>query len=68
MRTMRQTTSTTWNKMMEIPTRAKTTNGIIKAIKNYTDCFDNLTQEEMVEFVNSEWVTRCSDGVIIWED
>ena len=68
MRTMKQITSTTWKKMMEIPTKAKTTNGIIKAIKNYTDCFDNLTQEEMVEFVNSEWITRCSDSVIIWED
>lgn len=68
MRTMKETTCTSWSKMMQIPTKAKTTNGIIKAIKNYTDCFDNLTQEEMVDFVNSEWVTRCSDGAIIWED
>lgn len=68
MKTMKETNCTTWGEMMQIPTRAKTTNGIIRAIKNYTDCFNNLTQEEMVDFVNSEWVTRCSDGVIIWED
>lgn len=68
MKTMKETNSSSWSKMMQIPTRAKTTNGIIKAIKNYTDFFDDSTQEEMVKFVNSEWVTRCSDGVIIWED
>lgn len=48
MRTMKETNCTSWDKMMEIHTKAKTVNGIIKAIKNYTDCFDNLTQEEMV--------------------
>ena len=49
MKTMKETHRTSWNIMMQIPTKAKTTNGIIRAIKNYTDCFDNLTQEEMVD-------------------
>lgn len=68
MKTTKETTCTTWKKMMEIPTRAKTVNGIIKAIRRYTDAFDDLTQEEMEEYVNSEWVTLCSNGVIVWED
>lgn len=41
MKTMKQTTSTTWKKMMEIPTKAKTVKGIIKAIKRHTDFFND---------------------------
>lgn len=68
MQTMKQTTSTTWKKMMEIPTKAKTVNGIVKAIKRHTDFFNDMTQEEMENYVKSEWVEICSNGVIIWED
>lgn len=68
MKTMKQTTSTTWKKMLEIPTKAKTVNGIIKAIKRHTDFLNGMTQEEMENYVQSEWVEICSNGVIIWED
>lgn len=68
MRTMKQTTSTTWKKMMEIPTKAKTVKGIINAIKQCTDFFNDMTQEEIENYVKSEWVEICSNGVIIWED
>lgn len=68
MRKMEETNSTTWRKMHQIPTKASTTRGVIKAIVRHVDWFSGLTQEEMVDFVNSEWVTKCSDGVIIWED
>lgn len=68
MKTMKQTTSTTWKKMLEIPTKAKTVKGIINAIKQHTDFFNDMTQGEMGNYVKSEWVEICSNGVILWED
>ena len=46
MRTMKETTCTSWSKMMQIPTRAKTTNGIAKAIKNYTGSLSTMRESD----------------------
>lgn len=65
---MKDKTSTTWKKLFEIKTRAKTDRGIIKAIKRSTDFFAEMTEEEQTEFVQSEWCEVFDDGIIIWID
>lgn len=62
---MKYVASSTWKKSMEIPTRAKTLAGLVKAILKYTDAY---TAEEAEEVLKSEWATVCSDGIIIWCD
>jgi hypothetical protein len=65
---MKNEKSSTWSKLFEVPTKAKTEKGIIKAIKRYADCYSNFTEEEMKELLESEYVTKCDDGIIIWEN
>jgi hypothetical protein len=63
---MEQETSTTWSKLYEIPTTAKTEKELVEAVKGYTDTYSN--DEEIIDVLNSEWATICIDGIIIWMD
>ena len=63
---MKDCSSATWKKLFEVPTRAKTTAGRIKALKNYTDAYNDISSEEIAETLNSEWCTVCDDGIVIW--
>ena len=65
-RKMKDVNSTTWKKLFEIPTRAKTIKGLVDAIMKVADCYKD--REEVEELLRSGWSTVCKDGVIIWMD
>lgn len=65
---MAECKSTTWNKLLEIPTRAKTVKGQIEAIRKFTDCFAEMDDDEIEEYLASEWCTICEDGIVVWVD
>lgn len=57
-----------WNMLLEVPTRAETDAGRIKAMRRWTDFFDDMSDAEIEQMMNSEWITVCKDGIIVWED
>lgn len=65
---MKDCQSATWSKLLELPTRAKTTAGLIKAVRDRTDFFAEMSDEEAEDFIDSEWCTLCDDGIVIWVD
>ena len=65
-RKMSEVTSTTWKKMLMIPTKAKTVKGLVKAVLKDTDMYDS--EEAVEDVLFSEWATICKDGIIIWMD
>lgn len=65
---MSEIKSTTWEKLFEVPTKARTVDGIIAALRNYTDFYNELSDDEMLDIINSVWTEICSDGIIVWED
>lgn len=63
---MKEVTSCTWTKIIEIKTRAKTPNGILRAIRCETDFdFDKSDVEYGLE---TGFIELCDDGIILWED
>lgn len=64
---MSEINSSTWRKWIEAPTErpVETEEDIINAVKKETDCMDD---EEIREYIGSEWMTICMDGIIIWTD
>ena len=67
-KTMSEITSSTWTKMLEVPTRARTLEDMIAALRKATDMYEDMSNEEMEELINSDWVEICSDGIIVWMD
>lgn len=65
---MKDCASTTWKKLLEIPTHAKTTRGKVAAVRRQTDFFNDFSDDEVTDFLKSEWATICEDGIIIWAD
>lgn len=57
-----------WNVLLEVPTRAETGAGRIKAMRRWTDFFDDMSDAEIEQMMNSEWITICKDGIIVWKD
>ena len=66
-KTMSEVKSSTWAKMLEVPTKARTLAGVIAALRDAADIYKDASNEEMEELVNSDWVEICADGVIVWE-
>ena len=49
-----------------IPLEGKSNEELATAIMEYADCYNDL--DEVLELLNSEWVTICEDGIIVWVD
>ena len=64
MKKMSEVTSETWTKLIEVPTKAKTPEGIARAIGNYSDF--EPTAEEVEQMIAEGFIELCSDGVIVW--
>lgn len=67
MKTMRETTSTTWTKLAEIATNDFTVEGIYNAIvKTFGE---ELYEFESIEKAIAEgFIEICADGFIVWVD
>ena len=57
-----------WNVLLEVPTRAETDAGRIRAMRRWTDFFDDMSDAEIEAMMDSEWMTVCKDGIIVWAD
>lgn len=65
---MKDCNSSTWNKIFEVPTKAKTKKGQIAALRKHTGFFDGAVDADVLELLDSEFCTVCDDGIIIWVD
>lgn len=63
---MNECTSNVWHKLFSVPTKAKTKKGKIAAIRTHTSFFDDFSDADASKFIDSEFCTLCSDGIIIW--
>lgn len=63
---MKEVTSTTWTKIIEIKTKAKTPSGILRAIRCETD-FD-FDYTDVLYGIETGFIEICDDGVILWGD
>lgn len=69
MKTIKTTSSTTWIKMFEIPCDTSSVDSIVSAMKDYTDFFDGISDEEIIsDYIDGQWGDVCSDGIVIWGD
>lgn len=58
-----------YSPLFEIKTKAKTEIGVCRVLKkNVEPDFYNNDEEELHNLINSDWITVCKDGIIIWED
>lgn len=65
---MSNVSSTTWSKMLEIPCDTSSVESIISALRQFTDFFDGIEDDEISrDYIFGEFGEVCSDGIIIWE-
>lgn len=58
-----------YSALIEIKTKAKTEKGVFRVLKkNIDEDFYENDDEELHNLINSEWVTVCKDGIIVWYD
>lgn len=67
MKTMKETTSTTWTKIAEIKTKARTARGIYSAIAREIDPVP-FEPDEIEQCIKDGWIEICTDGIIVWAD
>lgn len=54
---MKDCSSSTWNKIFGVPTKAKTKKGQIAALRKHTGFFDSAEDADILEFLESGFCT-----------
>lgn len=61
--------SATWKKYAVISCDTSgNINDIISIIKKETDILEGMEEEEIEQFITSQWCEICKNGIIIWVD
>lgn len=54
--------------VLEIKCDAKTEQEAIEQIKKQSDFFYGMEEDEIIDFVESDWISLFDDGIVIWVD